>query len=124
MWIVATAVQAPDIVVRHVGDQLEELGIFTEEVLAHVRAVVRLERLIFAVDAPFHALQQQAFRISREQRIPVRPPDHLDHVPAGAAEVAFQLLNDLAIAAHGAVEALEIAVDDENQVVELLASGE
>ena len=48
-------------------------------------------------------------------------PDHLDHVPAGAAEIGFQLLDDLAVAAHRAVEALQVAVDDEDQVVEPLA---
>ena len=34
---------------------------------------------------------------------------------------AFELLDDLAVAAHRAVEPLEVAVDDEDQVVELLA---
>src|SRR5206468_10341015 len=53
-----------------------------------------------------------------------RSPDHLDHVPAGAAELAFELLDDLAVAAHRAVEALQVAVDDEDQVVELVARRE
>ena len=53
-----------------------------------------------------------------------RAPDDLDDVPAGAAEHAFELLDDLAVAAHRAVEALQVAVDDEDQVVELLAAGE
>ena len=34
---------------------------------------------------------------------------------------AFQLLDDLAVAAHRPVEALQVAVDDEDEVVELLA---
>ena len=65
-----------------------------------------------------------AVLVAREQRVPVRAPDHLDHVPAGAAELALELLDDLAVAAHRAVEALQVAVDDEDQVVELLARGE
>jgi hypothetical protein len=48
-------------------------------------------------------------------------PRSLDDVPAGAAEDAFEFLDDLAVAAHRAVEALQVAVDDEDQVVELLA---
>ena len=48
-------------------------------------------------------------------------PDHLDHVPARAAEDRLELLDDLAVAAHRTVEALQVAVDDEDQVVELLA---
>ena len=59
-----------------------------------------------------------------QQRIPVVAPDDLDDVPAGAAEDAFELLNDLAVAAHRAVEPLQVAVDDEDQVVELLARGQ
>ena len=49
------------------------------------------------------------------------PQMHLDDVPAGAAEGGFQFLNDLAVAAHRAVEALQVAIDDEDQVVELFA---
>ncbi|MFT3725610.1 MAG: hypothetical protein QM773_18770 [Hyphomonadaceae bacterium] len=60
----------------------------------------------------------------RQQLVPARAPDHLDDVPAGAAEVGLQLLDDLAVAAHRAVEALQVAVDDEDQVVELLARRE
>src|SRR3546814_8854478 len=45
-------------------------------------------------------------------------------VPAGATEVAFQLLDDLAVAAHRAVQALQVAVDDEHQVVQALAAGD
>ena len=52
------------------------------------------------------------------------PQMHLDDVPAGAAERRFELLDDLAVAAHRAVEPLQVAVDDEDQVVELLARGQ
>ncbi len=41
-----------------------------------------------------------------------------------AAECGFEFLNDLAVAAHRTVETLQVAVDDENQVVEFLARGE
>jgi hypothetical protein len=51
-------------------------------------------------------------------------PQQLDHVPAGAAEFAFQFLDDLAVAAHRAVQALQVAVDHEDQVVQLLARGQ
>src|SRR6185437_14167527 len=59
-----------------------------------------------------------------EQRVPFPAPDHLDDVPAGAAEERLQLLDDLAVTADRAVQALQIAVDDERQVVQLLAGGE
>ena len=122
--IVAAAVQAPDVLVGHARDHLQQLRVLAEEVLAHEGAVVGLVVLVLAVDGLLHDAQQQAFLVAREQRIPVRAPDQLDDVPAGAAEVAFELLDDLAVAAHRAVEALQVAVDDEDQVVELLARGQ
>ena len=59
-----------------------------------------------------------------EQRVPARTPEHLDDVPARAAEIGLEFLNDLAVAAHRPIEPLQVAVDDEDQVVELLAAGE
>ena len=56
--------------------------------------------------------------------VPLAAPDDLDDVPAGAAEERLELLDDLAVAAHRAVELLQVAVDDEGEVVELLAGGE
>ena len=41
-----------------------------------------------------------------------------------AAEDRLELLDDLAVAADRAVEPLEVAVDDERQVVEALAGGD
>jgi hypothetical protein len=121
--VVAAAVQAPDVIVRHVGDHFQQLGILAEEVAAHIRAVARLEHLILAVDGFFHALHQQPVLVPRQQRIPVRAPDHLDHVPAGAAEISLELLDDLAVAAHGTVEALQVTVHHEHEIVQTLACG-
>ena len=90
---------------------------------AHVGAVLALEVLVLAVDAFLHALEQQAVGVSRDQPVPAGAPDHLDDVPTGAAERGFQLLDDLAVAAHRAVQALQVAVDHEDQVVQPLAPG-
>src|SRR5258708_525905 len=57
----------------------------------------------------------------RQQVVPSVAPDDFDHVPAGAAERCFQFVDDLAIAAHWTVQPLQIAIDYEDQVVELLA---
>src|SRR5207302_6409831 len=68
-----------------------------------------------------HALDEQTVAVFREQRIPLAAPQNLDHVPPGAAERSLELLNDLAVAAHRTVEALQVAIDNEDQVIELLA---
>jgi hypothetical protein len=122
LWFIVTAaVEAPDVLVGHVGDHLLELWILAEEVLASVGAALGLEVLVLAVDALFHHTAQQAVGVARQQRIPARAPQHLDDVPAGAHERGLELLDDLAVAAHRTIEALQVAVDDEHEVVELLA---
>jgi hypothetical protein len=73
-----------------------------------------------AVDGGVHLVEQHAVDVARQQLVPLRTPDDLDHVPARAAEHRFEFLDDLAVAAHRAVEALQVAVDDEDQVVEPL----
>jgi hypothetical protein len=80
--------------------------------------------LEIAVDGFLHALTQQTPAVARQQRIPIRAPDDLDDVPAGAAEHRFELLDDLAVAAYRAIEALQIAVDYEDQVVQPLTGGQ
>ena len=86
----------------------------------------RLDRVLLelAVDGRVHLVDEHAVDVAGEQLVPLRAPDHLDDVPTGAAEHRLELLDDLAVAAHRTVEALQVAVDDEDQVVELLARRE
>ena len=95
------------------------LRVLAEEMLARVGAALGLEVLVLAVDALFHALRSRpSCRVPAAD--PSATPEHLDDIPAGAAESSLQFLDDLAVAAHRAVEPLQVAVDDEDQVVELL----
>src|SRR5207302_2246109 len=119
--IVAAAAQVPDLLVAHVGDELQRFGILAEKLAAHERAALGFKRLVLAVDALSHELDQHAGLITFQQRVPVGAPKHLDYVPPSAMERGFQLLNDAAIATHRTVEPLQVAVDHENQVVEFLA---
>ena len=104
--------------------QLLGARVAAEEVLAHVGAVVGLVGLVVAVGRGVHQIDQRAVAVGVQQRVPFAAPDHLDDVPAGAAEERLQLLDDLAVAAHRAVEALQVAVDDEGQVVQALQRGD
>ena len=118
----AATVQTPDLGVGPVGDQFLQFRC-VEEMLADIGAVLGLEGLVFAIDAFHHAFLQDAFLVAGKERIPVGAPDQLDDVPAGTTEFRFQFLDDLAVAAHRAVEALQVAVDDEDQVVQFFAAG-
>ncbi len=122
--IVPAAAHAFQLFVRVLFDHLQQLGILAKEVFADVLAARHGVLLVFAVDHFHHPLSQHAFLVLGQQRVPVVAPDDLDHVPAGAAEDRLQLLDDLAVAADRAVQALEVAVDDEDQVVQLFAGGQ
>ena len=119
--VVAAAAQSPDFVIAHVLDQLEQLGIFTEEFLAQVGAAIGAKTLVFAVDALVHAFEQQPGRIPGEQIVPIRAPDAFNDVPARAQECGLQFLNDAAVATHRPVQALQVAIDDEDEIVEFFA---
>src|SRR4029077_20286843 len=69
-------------------------------------------------------LHQPSRFVAFKERIPVAAPNDLDDIPTGPAKGRLQLLNDLAVAAHWAVESLQIAIDDKNQIVEPFASGQ
>ena len=89
--------------------------------LAHIGAIFGFICLIFAVYHFFHALQQKPCFVLREQTIPFPSPHHLDHVPARATEYTFQLLDDLAVAADGAIQPLQVTVNDKNQIIQFFA---
>ena len=122
--IMPAAGQRPDLGVGPILDHRRRFRMAAEEVLADIGAVLRLEVLVFAVDALLHQLAQLAGRILGEELVPSRPPQTFDDVPARAAEIGLELLHDLAVAAHRPVETLQVAIDDEDQIVELLAPGE
>ncbi len=103
---------------------MREPRIRPEEVLADVRAAGDRELLELAVERLVHLLDEDAVDVAGEQVVPLAAPDDLDDVPAGAAEDRLELLDDLAVAADRAVEPLQVAVDDEGQVVEALAGGD
>ena len=92
--------------------------------VADVGAVTDGVTLEVAVDRAVHLVEQDAVVVAGEQVVPRRSPNDLDHVPVRAAEDGLELLDDLAVAPHGTVESLQVAVDDPDQVVELLATGE
>ena len=121
--VVAATVQGPDFVVRHIGHEGFQFG-RVEEVFANVCTVFGLEGLVVAVQAFFHALFQGVVGVACQEAVPTATPNHFQHIPACAAEVAFQFLDDFAVAAHRAVQTLQVAVNNENQVVQAFAGGQ
>ncbi|MNP73087.1 hypothetical protein D3C76_1697520 [compost metagenome] len=54
--VMAAARQLPDVVIAQVTDQRLQLGVFAEEMLSHIGAVLGLVVLIIAIDALHHPL--------------------------------------------------------------------
>ena len=122
--IMAAALQRVDVAIRHVGDERANFGVLVEEMREIVGAVLGAQLLILAVDGGGEPPQQRVIDVAGEEHIPFRAPQDLDHVPAGAAKDHLEFLDDLAVAAHRTIEPLQVAIDDEGQIVELFPRGE
>ncbi|CAB4809140.1 unannotated protein [freshwater metagenome] len=120
--VVPTAREVEQIVVGQVRDHLAQPWVGAKEVLANEVAIFDRVTLKLAVDGVVHLIEQHAVGVGGQQVVPLGSPDHLDHVPAGTAERGLEFLDDLAVAAHGTIESLQVAVDHEDQVVELLSA--
>ena len=119
--VVAAATQSAQLLVAEVLDELAEPRIRSEEMLPDVLAGFDGVTLELTVERRVHLVDEHAVRVAGEQFVPFPSPHDLQHVPAGAAEDRFELLDDLAVPPDGTVQALQVAVDDEDQVVQLLA---
>src|SRR4030095_10783428 len=101
-------------------DQLEQARIRTEQMLTDVRSRLDGVLLPFSIDDFAHPFDKNTFTIRRQKEVPGTSPDHLDDIPAGAAKYGLQFLNNVAVAAHRTVQSLQVAIDDEDQIVEFL----
>jgi hypothetical protein len=124
LGVVPAAAKSPDLVVGEVRDELQELGIPAEEVLPRVGPGAHGVVLVVAVHRLGHPADQEARLVPRDEVVPVVTPHDLDDVPARAPERGLELLDDLAVASDGPVQTLQVAVHDEDEVVELLPGGE
>ena len=122
--VVPTALQAVNFGLGHVRHELLHFGVLAEKVFDVVGAVFGTQVLVLAVHGAAQGAQQHVLCVARKERVPVTAPQHLDDVPTRTVEQRFQLLNDLPIAAHRAVQTLQIAVDDEAQVAEVFPCGQ
>src|SRR5213593_3071839 len=122
--IVATAQQLAYVIIGQMVDHFQQLGILAEEVFARIAAGLDGIFLIFTVDGFLHALHQQTLIVRCQEGIPIGTPDHFDDVPARATKKRLELLNDLAVAAHRAVEPLQITVNYPNEIIEVFTRRE
>jgi hypothetical protein len=116
--VMTAALDAADLLVGTHAHDVSEARVVFDPVRADFRTTRHRVHLVIAVHRAFHARLEHALVVDGEQRVPLAAPDDLDDVPVCATEAAFEFLDDLAVAAHRAVEPLQIAVDDHDQIVE------
>ena len=119
--VVSAAAELHKIVVAEVPHQLLEERLRPEEVFSNVGAASDGVLLEFTVNGCIHLADEFAVVILRQKIVPLASPDHLDHVPASAAEETLQLLNDLSVAAHRTIKTLQVAVHHPGEVVQAFA---
>ncbi len=122
--VVSAAVQTVDGFVAPVCHQRRQLGVLVEEVGAVEGAIIGCEGLELSVHGIGERARQRTSRVAPQESVPVAAPDKLDDVPASAGVQRFQFVDDAAVAAHRAVQPLQVAIDHEHQVVELFARGQ
>ena len=119
--VVAAALEMVDLLVAQALRQRGQLRVLTEEMFAVIAAVLGRKGLELAVHRLREGLRQGTGGVAGKQAVPVRAPHQLDDAPACACEQGFQFVDHAAVAAHRTVQALQVAVDDPNQVVQLFA---
>src|SRR5262249_49576198 len=121
--VVPATGQVAYLIVREVRDDGPQSRVAAEEVLARIGARLHRVSLELPVRRGVHLVDQDAVNVLGEQRVPVPAPDHLDDVPACPPEEGLELLDYLSVAADRSVEPLQVAVDDEDEIVEFLPGG-
>ncbi len=122
--VMTASLEAVDLIVGQALRKRSEFRILAKEMVAVVAAVLGSECLKLAVDRAGKGACEGTRVVACEKAVPVRSPYQLDDPPAGALEQRLELIDDAAVAAHRTVEALKIAVDDPDQVVEPLTCGQ
>ncbi len=120
--VVTSPIKRHDIFVREMLYHLEKLRVSSEEVFSGVGPSPTGIVLIFAINHLIHPRLENAVLVCLQQRIPVPAPDHFDHVPTCASENTLELLDNFAIPTHRPIKALQVAVNDKNQIIEAFSS--
>ena len=122
--VVAAALEPVDLLVGHALGQAGEFRVLTKKGVTVKAPVFGGKSLHLAIDRAGKGFGQCAGGVAGKQAIPVAAPHQFDDMPASAGKQFFQLIDDAAIAAHRAIEALQIAVHHPHQVVQIFAGSQ
>ena len=120
--IVPAPVQQLQIGVAPAFDQCLEFR-RVEELLAQLLAAEGRVALRLAVHQQLETLDDGAVVVPLQQLVPLAVPHDFQHVPARTPEQRLEFLDHLGIGTYRPVEALQIGVQHEHDVVEILIRG-
>src|SRR4051794_20501377 len=100
---VAATAQMGQIFVGEVLHHFEQPRVLTKQIFADKATTSHSIFLVLAIDNLVETLDKHSVMIAGQEWIPLRPPDHFDHVPTRPAKKGLQFLNDFAVAAHWSV---------------------
>src|SRR5256885_6119617 len=118
--IVPSQPHTGQLLVRKMFDHFQETWICAAKVLPEVSSALNKIFLILPVCDLAHPPDKQSVAIVLDEHVPIPTPDHLDYIPARSAENCLQLLNNLSIPADRSIQPLQIAVHDEDEIVQPL----
>ena len=117
--IVAAPPQVLQLGVGQVFHHLLQVRMDAEELVPDVFAGGHAVLLVLAVHRLVHAVHEETISVLFQEGVPVAAPDALDDVPSRAPEDGLEFLDDLVVAPDGTVEPLQVAIDHEDEVVEV-----
>ena len=119
-----TTWQVDQFFVGEVGHHLAQAWVWTKEILANVCTALNGQALEFAINGGVEFVQQHTVNIFGEKFVPLGSENDFDDIPSGTTEHSFKFLNDFAVTSHRAIESLQVAVHNKDQVVQMFACGE
>src|SRR3989304_2074169 len=97
------------------------MWISTKEALTYILTSFDDVLLVLPINVFFHHFNQNAIVVLGKQWVPIVPPYNLDDIPSSATKNGFEFLDNFAIPTYWPVKSLQIAIDDENQIIQLLS---
>jgi hypothetical protein len=64
--VMATPIEPPNIGIRHLANEFEQMGVLAKKLLSDIGAIVGFEALIFAVKGLHHDPLQDAILVARQ----------------------------------------------------------
>ena len=119
MRIMSTPVQSPYILIRHIGNHIQQFRVFPKKMSPCICSTLSFKSLILPIYSFIHTPAKKTLRVSCQQRIPIRTPNYFYNIPTCSPEFSFKFLYNFPVTSYRPVEPLQIAVNYKNKIVQI-----